>query len=176
MVPKLSIVLAALGSNVGYRMRNLERAASELSWRGIKILKMSRVYETREFYGDRQRPYYNAVAALETSLSPTELLGIFKAIEKKLGRRPSRRLGRPRPIDLDILFYSNRRISSEKLEIPHPRLTQRDFVLKPLAELTGRSKLPILGKTAAALLSAVEPEKRTIKGIAGFLRRYGGRK
>lgn len=172
----VSVAWAALGSNVGDRMKNLERAAAELSARGIKILKVSRVYETREFSGDKQRSYYNAVAALGASASPMELLTIFKAIEKKLGRRKSRRRGRPRPIDLDLLFYADERVSSKKLEVPHPRMIQRDFVLKPLAELTGRRKLPVFGKTASELLSAVEPAKRTIKRAAGFLKSYGGRK
>ncbi|MDI6756570.1 MAG: 2-amino-4-hydroxy-6-hydroxymethyldihydropteridine diphosphokinase [Endomicrobiia bacterium] len=178
MVKKKIRVCVALGSNVGDRAANLSRALDEIA-RGLaaKVLKVSRVYETRPFAGMKQRNYYNAVAMFETDIGPLELLDIFKSIEKKLGRRRASGGWLPRALDLDILFYGSGRFSYPNLEIPHPRLKDRDFALIPLAELFGRGLLPVLARAASSLLKDIRPEDRTvIARVAGCLNPAGGKK
>ena len=93
------------------------------------------------------------MVTVETSHPPEELLAVLKRIEHQLGRRPERRWG-PRPIDLDILFYSDQRVSTDELKIPHERILERNFVLAPLAEVMP-GMLPIVGVTASEALGKV---------------------
>ena len=147
-------IYLALGSNMGDRMSNLRSAVERLS-RKITIKKMSSVYETEPVYYKEQPLYLNAVLSAVTELEPFELLSFVKSIESDLGRQPSFR-NAPRTIDIDILFYGAQIIETPELTIPHPRITERAFVLVPLAEIAPKLVHPALQKRAGELLAEVE--------------------
>lgn len=125
-----------IGSNLGDRRKNIRLALQEISaLEGTKILKISRIIETRPVGGvPAQGKFLNAALKIKTSLSPVKLLKKLKGIEKKLGRKKTVRYG-PRVIDLDILFYADRIISRKELKVPHPKIFERDFVIRPLSEV-----------------------------------------
>ena len=123
-----------LGTNLGDRQANIDKALDCLNRAGIEVKKLSSIYETEPVGGPLQGMFLNAVAEVETALRPKEFLGVLKDIEKELGRRPGPR-NFPRVIDLDILFYADEVLNEEGLVIPHPRVHERDFVLKGLAEI-----------------------------------------
>jgi 2-amino-4-hydroxy-6-hydroxymethyldihydropteridine diphosphokinase len=126
-----------LGSNVGPRAENLQFAVDGLAVRAGRIVAISPVYETEPVGGPPQPDYLNAVVAVETALSPRELLGVAKALEAEAGREPpapERRWG-PRPLDIDVLMVGNERVDEPDLVVPHPRIHQRAFVLAPLADV-----------------------------------------
>jgi 2-amino-4-hydroxy-6-hydroxymethyldihydropteridine diphosphokinase len=120
------------------------------------------VYETSPV-GPRQRWFLNAVAELRTALPPTELLSRLKALERRLGRkRRSRRWG-PREIDLDLLFYGRRRLRGRGLVVPHARLRERKFVLRPLADLAPAFRDPVTGLTVRTLLRRLTDPAQTVR-------------
>ncbi|MDD5687739.1 MAG: 2-amino-4-hydroxy-6-hydroxymethyldihydropteridine diphosphokinase [Elusimicrobia bacterium] len=127
-------VFLGLGSNKGYRKRNILKAIELLKKSGQKVLKTSSIYETKPYGYRKQKKFLNAVIKLKTVLSPGYFLNLCKRIEKEIGRKKSFRWG-PREIDLDILFFDNKIIKSKKLTIPHKDLYNRDFVLIPLSEI-----------------------------------------
>jgi len=129
------ICYLGVGSNLGKRKENIQKALDSLkSARGIKIEKISRVYQTKPVGGPPQGKFLNAAIKIKTSLGAHSLLKILKKIEKDLGRKKSLRFG-PRQIDLDILLYGERIIQTKNLVVPHPRMFQREFVLRPLREI-----------------------------------------
>ena len=131
----------ALGSNLGDRLEHLRAAARRLdATRGIDVIRSSRVYET-EPVGPPQPPYLNAVVEVETALTPHELLEAARGVEDSLGRVRAERWG-PRTIDVDILVYDELTVDEPDLEIPHPRMHERGFVLVPLGELDADAMLP----------------------------------
>jgi len=123
-----------VGSNLGDRKKNIRRALSLLKAGGIKIEKISRIYETKSQGGPAQGKYLNAALKIKTSLPPFSLLKYLKKIEKDMGREKTVRFG-PRTIDLDILLYAGKTIKKKGLVVPHPRMFERDFVLRPLREI-----------------------------------------
>lgn len=138
-------VFVGLGSNLGQREEYLRKARKMLS-RFLEEIRFSSIYET-EPVGYQDQPWFlNQVCLGESTLSPMKLLVIFKEIEKELGRRPGPRFG-PRVIDLDLLFYDEWVMVSHLLTIPHPELTERSFVLKPLVEIREDWTHPVIGKT-----------------------------
>lgn len=149
-------VFVALGSNLGDRREQIQKALQVLQGTaGISRVKMSRLYETDPVGGPAgQGKYLNGVIQFETDLSPQELLEHLLVIEKSLGRERSVK-NAPRTIDLDLLFYGdniirdvrNGRDRSLRLEVPHPRLHERTFVLRPLADLAPDLMHPVLKKT-----------------------------
>jgi 2-amino-4-hydroxy-6-hydroxymethyldihydropteridine diphosphokinase len=148
-------IYLSLGSNLGDRAANLERAIEALSEIGARVLRRSSIYETEPVDFLAQPWFLNCVVEAETSLAPRQLLEELQGIERKLGSRKLVSRG-PRIIDLDILFYSAAVIHEAGMEIPHPRLAERKFVLIPLAELASEFRHPVLRKTAAELLAATQ--------------------
>jgi 2-amino-4-hydroxy-6-hydroxymethyldihydropteridine diphosphokinase len=125
-----------IGSNVGDRRRFCRRAVDELEAAdGIGLEALSSLYETSPIGGPPQRSFVNMVVRVATGLEPQSLLDTCKAIERRLGRQPSDIKWGPRVVDIDILTYGEEKIVEAGLEIPHPRLTQRRFVLVPLLEI-----------------------------------------
>jgi 2-amino-4-hydroxy-6-hydroxymethyldihydropteridine diphosphokinase len=150
----------ALGANLGNRAANLRAAVAELAGTdGIKILRVSSVLENPAVGGPPDSPpFLNAVAAIETTLPPRQLLTRLLQIESTLGRPPRAGLppNAPRLIDLDLLFYGDLIQSTRELTLPHPRLHERIFVLQPLAEIAPDFLHPVLRKTTAELLEIIE--------------------
>ena len=126
-----------LGSNLGDRAANLQFGLDGLAARAGRVVAISPVYETEPVGGPPQPDYLNAVVAVETGLTPRQLLGVAKALEAEAGRPPpdpERRWG-PRPLDVDVLMVGDERVAEPDLVVPHPRIHQRAFVLAPLADV-----------------------------------------
>ena len=132
----MAICYLSLGSNLGNRRKNLEEAVRMINrLKDAKVLKKSSFIETEPIGGPKAQPkFLNAAFKISTKLSPLKFLKELKTIEKKLGRVKTVRNG-PRVIDLDILLYADRTIKTDKLVVPHPRMFNRDFVVKPLLEI-----------------------------------------
>ena len=143
-------VFLGLGSNLGDREENLIRGLRLLEGAGFAVAARSSLYETEPVGGPPQGPYLNQVVRGETDLSPEALLAACLAAEAALGRVRRERYG-PRTLDVDILLYGDLVQDAPKLEIPHPRLHERLFVLVPLAEVGALAVHPRLGLTVAEL-------------------------
>lgn len=130
----MTVTWIGIGSNVGDRVGNVRRAVEELGAVG-DVVAMSSIYMTAPIGGPPQRSFANAVVKLETTKEPQELLAACKALEERMGRESSEMRWGPRVIDLDILLYGDEKISEPDLEIPHPRIAERRFVLVPLLEI-----------------------------------------
>jgi 2-amino-4-hydroxy-6-hydroxymethyldihydropteridine diphosphokinase len=127
----------ALGGNIGDRAAYLNQALLALRQAGNRIVAVSDFYESAPVGGRAQRPFWNAVAAIETTRGPRALLRQLQGIEFALGRRRDGARGGPRTIDLDLLAYGQVRMRTRELTLPHPRLCTRRFVLLPLRDLRG---------------------------------------
>lgn len=126
-------VYLGLGTNMGDRQANLERAVELLGER-LRIEKVSSVYETEPVGYEDQPPFLNAVCQVQTDIGPLQLLALVKGIEASMGRAPNFTDG-PRPIDIDIILYDDLVMIDPELTIPHPRMAERAFVLVPLLEI-----------------------------------------
>ncbi|MFC1918657.1 2-amino-4-hydroxy-6-hydroxymethyldihydropteridine diphosphokinase [Chloroflexota bacterium] len=142
-----------LGSNLGNRRENLDRALELLS-RRLQVEQVSSLYDTEPVGNVNQPRFLNAVCRVCTALVPAELLNLAKGIEMKLGRVPGK-ANAPRPIDIDILFYGDQVIETPELVIPHPRLPERAFVLVPMGEVAPELVHPVSSKTINELLQGV---------------------
>ena len=147
-------IFLAAGTNLGNRFRCLEAARSGLAAiPATRFLRASRIYETKAVGGPPQGDYLNAVWELESALYPETFLLHMLALEKSLGRVRTAP-NAPRTMDLDILFYGTRVLKSPGLQIPHPRLHERGFVLRPLMELCPGFVHPVFGRSVRELYTA----------------------
>ena len=147
-------VYLALGTNLGDRMQNLRSARAALP-PAVRLSACSPVYETPPWGYTDQPAFLNQVVAGETDLSPHDLLHYLKEVEKALGRQATFRNG-PRLIDLDILLYDDLILDSDSLVIPHPRMLQRAFVLRPLADLAPDLAPPGGSRTIRQMLAELD--------------------
>lgn len=148
------IVYLALGSNMGIRLANLKNAINNLTPQ-MTVKAKSHVYETPPWGFKEQPPFLNQVVQVETYLQPEALIHHLKRLETALGRVPNFQNG-PRIIDIDILFFDDLVLNSPNVQIPHPRLHERAFVLTPLADLAPDLVHPTLNKSVRMLLAGVD--------------------
>ena len=153
-------VYLGLGSNMGDRQENLDRALEFLSQR-LRMGMLSSIYDT-EPVGNADHPrFLNLVCQAYTRLEPMALLALVKGIENKLGR--TGKSGAPRTIDIDILLHGEQVIETPELVIPHPKMTERAFVLVPLDEIAPDLVHPVSGKTIKELLQDVTEKQGVFK-------------
>jgi 2-amino-4-hydroxy-6-hydroxymethyldihydropteridine diphosphokinase len=154
----MKTVYLGLGSNVGEREQMLTAAIDALNAPDLRVLRVSPVYKTEPMEVRNQRWFLNLVVEAETSLFPRQLLARIARIEKDLGRKRMVAKG-PRTIDIDILYYGAFVVRTPELEIPHPRLAGRRFVLAPLADLVPDWRDPVSRKTIRELLEATAGQR-----------------
>lgn len=147
----MAIVYIGIGSNIGNREASVKRALSTLNDRDIITVRLSSLYETEPWGVKNQPSFINAVAEMETGLSPMDLLNILRETERRLGRFFEATRWGPRVIDLDILFYDSITVNEPELKIPHPLIAQRAFVLDPLFEIAPDLVHPVTGKTVTQM-------------------------
>ena len=152
-----SVALIGLGSNLGDRVVNLEGAIVALSKTpGVAVLKVSSFHETEPVGGPAgQGMFLNAAAALETTLDPNSLLHVLQEIEGRFGRVRTVHWGE-RTLDLDLLLFDDRIIQTSEIEIPHPRINTRRFVLEPLLEVAPGAVDPITKRAYADILADLD--------------------
>jgi 2-amino-4-hydroxy-6-hydroxymethyldihydropteridine diphosphokinase len=148
-----------IGSNAGDKILNCETAISEiLNIDRHRLIARSFFYHTRPIGYTAQDWFVNSAIKIETDLEPIDLYRMLKAIETRLGRKETFR-GGPRVIDLDLLLFDDRRIETEELQVPHPRLHERQFVLIPLSEIDPNLIHPVLKKTVGELLKEIKEDQ-----------------
>ncbi len=145
-------VVLLLGSNIGERLLNLEKAEREISALPGKIVQHSSVYETAAWGNTKQESFLNSVVVIQSSLSADEMMRKIISIEEAMGRIRTKKW-EARVIDIDILFFNDEIISTENLTVPHPGIHLRKFTLIPLAELMPSYIHPVLKKSVSDLLS-----------------------
>lgn len=140
----------ALGTNLGDLKANLDEALQRLRDKGLEITKVSSYIDTDPYGVTDQPRFLNAVCEVKTELAPQQLLDMLLATELEMGRVRLRHWGE-RIIDLDVIFYGGEVIATDTLVVPHPDMQNRDFVLRPLAEIAPHKQHPVLHKTIAQL-------------------------
>lgn len=141
-----------LGSNLGDKLANLDKAISLIELKSGSIISQSKVYQTAAWGNQNQSDFYNQCIKIKTSLNALELIDNLLLIEKIIGRTRGEQKWQERIIDIDILFYNNQVINEPNLKIPHPYLQDRKFVLIPLTEIAAELIHPTINKTVRDLL------------------------
>ena len=144
-------IYLSLGSNIGDREKNLHIAIAALADSRVSVTRVSSFYETEPVDLLEQPWFLNCVVQAETAVPPLDLLPALRAIESRMGSKKTVLKG-PRLMDMDILLYGDRTIETRELQVPHPRMLLRKFVLVPLAEIAPHLKHPSWSGTAAELL------------------------
>ncbi|MFV0391988.1 MAG: 2-amino-4-hydroxy-6-hydroxymethyldihydropteridine diphosphokinase [Paludibacteraceae bacterium] len=153
----MSVVYLSLGSNLERKIHNLNQAVLEIGLNVGNVIHVSSFYHSKPCGFKSENDFVNAVAIVETELTPLELLHMLNKVEKKIGRKSkTEKHYSDRIIDIDILFYDNLTINLPQLKIPHVELHKRDFVLVPLMEVAPDLKHPVLKKTISMLYRAHE--------------------
>jgi len=152
----LKRIYLSLGSNIGDRERNLRKAVERLAAQDVRVLHTSRIYETEPVDYKDQAWFLNQVVEAETALFPVQLLTRIARVEREMGRVRRVHKG-PRTIDIDILFYGAAVVETARLEIPHPRIAERRFVLAPLAELAPDLRHPVTHRSVRQMLESAPP-------------------
>ncbi|MCB1561521.1 MAG: 2-amino-4-hydroxy-6-hydroxymethyldihydropteridine diphosphokinase [Xanthomonadales bacterium] len=146
-------IYIALGSNQDEPVIQIDRALATLDAHpDIRVAAVSRLYRTPPWGVTEQPPFVNAAARLDTALEPGVLLDVLIAVEQAAGRRRQLRWG-PRSLDLDLLLYGDRSLDSKRLQLPHPRMHQRAFVLVPLLDIAPDLEIAPHGRAADLLLT-----------------------
>ena len=157
------IAYIGIGSNLGDKIHHCEKAISAiLKIDRHKLLAKSSLFKTQPIGYTSQDWFVNGVIKIETDLEAPELLRTLKTIESQLGRTKTFRWG-PRTIDLDILFFDDNEIHTEELQIPHPLIQDRQFVLIPMAEIDRNLIHPVFKKTVQELLDNLKEDQRVEK-------------
>jgi len=151
----VAIAYIGIGSNLGNRQKNCLRAIELLEKKDITVKKRSSMYETEPWGVKDQPQFINMALEVETELEPHELLKILKDVEREVGRGVTFKWG-PRMIDLDILLFNDLFLREDNLQIPHPLMHERDFVLKPLCEIAPDRIHPLLKVSMCDLLKKLE--------------------
>src|SRR6202050_1281389 len=154
-------IFLSLGSNLGERAENIARAIAELSGHGVRVVKQSCLYETEPVEFVAQKWFLNCAVEVETDLTAPDLMQALLAIERSAGRERVAPKG-PRIIDMDILLFGPLVLRAAELEIPHPRMTERRFVLVPLAEIAAGVGHPGVSQAVAELL-AETPDRSEVR-------------
>jgi len=155
-------VYLSLGSNLGDRAAHIERALARLDEEGARVVKRSSFYQTEPVEFLAQGWFLNMAVEAETELMPRQLLRVIRRIERELGRKRIMRSG-PRTIDIDILMFGANIVRAAELEIPHPRMMERRFVLVPMAEIAPALRHPVLRLTMAELLAGTKDRSQVRK-------------
>jgi len=158
----------ALGTNIGNRESYLHSALQAIQENDIDIIRFSSIYETDPVGYVEQDRFLNMVIKVNTNLQPLDLLEVLQSIELESGRERKIRWG-PRTLDLDILLFNQENIETERLIVPHPQMTERAFVLVPLAEIDQDVEIPAVTKPISLLLDELQDRE----GVRIWKRRNG---
>ena len=154
-------IFLALGSNIEDRFKNIDKGLELINAHPhMWILNKSNIYSSSAMYNTKQNDFYNMVIEIETNLTPLELLKVNKNIEKLLGREISKQRYQPRTLDIDILSYNEIVINTKILTIPHEKICERKFVLKPWNDIAPNYKLPNNNKTIYQLLNDIKDDSK----------------
>ena len=159
----------ALGSNLGDRLANLKRAVDEVLKLGadVRLMAAAPVYETDPVdCPEGSQSFYNTVIEVEATFEPLKMLEKLREIESKLGRPNDHRHHEPRTVDLDVLYADDVLINHPNLILPHPRMTQRRFVLEPLADIRPRLILPGQTSDVQSLLNTLKTDEEPLRKVS----------
>lgn len=170
----MALVQLSLGSNIGRRGVNLSLAVSRLALaHGVELLRLSPVFETAPWGDTDQPPFYNMAVSIRCALSPPQLLALAKSIERGLGRRATYHWG-PRVIDIDLILFEDVVMRDAALTLPHPHVSERQFVLVPLESIAPEAQIAP-GVSVSSLARREDPAVRLVGSLYQVVQRelYG---